>query len=140
MAQDITQDFAAGPSVTGLFGSNITAGNSQQSSAIDFGTPAPFAQNVELVLATGTGTPDLNKQAVISIAWSNDNTDFSDSTNETTIDTVAIDGASSTFKKIFRFLVVARYAKIRILNDQTSGPDITTSSTIALTDVAVDQA
>lgn len=140
MAQDIGLDYAAGPSVGGLFAANITAGNGDESTAVDLGTPAPLAIGVEAKIVTGAGTPDGNQSAVITARWSHDNTDFSDATNEEVIAVINIGTASTTFIKSFSTPVQGRYIKLNVLNDQSAGPDITTSSVITLTDIFLDQA
>ena len=140
MAQDLGQDFSSGTAPTGLFGSAISAGSSDLSDSIDFGAVAPVRVVYELKIATGTGTPDGNEQAEIKVSYSNDNTDYDDSTNETVVDAINIGTASTTFIKLVTVWCKTRYAKIRVTNDQSAGPSITTSSSIAVVDVFYDQA
>lgn len=138
MSQDLGVDFAAGPSVSGLFGSNITAGNSQTSSAIDLGNPGPSELGFKIKIATGTGTPAGNKQWVVAVLWSHDNTDFTDADLGEVVERGTI-AASATDIICLSIPVQARYCKIHVDNDQSSGPDITTSSSIVLTDLFGDQ-
>jgi len=141
MAQDLGLDFAAGPSVSGLFGSDISAGANQTSSAIDLGAPTPLAIGIEAVIILAAGTPAGNKQAVISLQWSHDNSDFDDATNMDLGMIVAMETASTTYKKNRTIPVQARYLKIDVKNDHSSGPAITGSgSSITLYDVFGDQA
>lgn len=138
MAQDLGMDFAAGPAVSGLFGTAITAGTSQTSSAIDLGAVAPGEVGLEIKIVTGTGTPAGNKLWKVSAKWSHDNIDFTDDDLAAEIASATI-AASATDIIIVTIPTLARYLKLLVDNDQSTGPDIATTSAIALTDVFGDQ-
>ena len=140
MAQDITLDFAAGPSVT-LLSADVSDGNaSTLTSAVDFGNPGPVDFGFELILTLGAGTA--TGYVKLNVYWSHDNTDFTDSGGG---ETVAINGnltASADNKLVGSYPVRARYAKFN-LNNESGGAavDGTASNTaLVLTDIAVNQA
>ena len=139
MAADLQLNFAAGPTVSGLFGSAITAGNSQTSSTIDLGSPGPVELGFELKILTGTGTPADNKTWAVYVLWSQDGTDFTDADLGQLIASGEI-VASATDIKVLSIPVEGQHLKIHVDNDQGTGPDITTSSAITLTDITGDQA
>jgi hypothetical protein len=122
-------NFEDGPTVSGLFGSAITAGNSQTSAAIDFGNPAPEGAAYELKIASGSGTVDGTID--IHIKWSNDNTDFADDDKAMFLTSIT-PTASTTVIEIAVQGIWAQYGKILVDNNQSSGPDVTTSSSIAI--------
>lgn len=137
MAQDIMYDFSAGPSVT-LLTSDLTDGSqSALTAAVDFGNPAPIGFGFKLILTTLTGT---TSYCHLEIAWSNDNTDFSDTDNLELVTSVLCT-ASTDKKRVGSYPIKARYAKFR-LNNQSGGTiDGTASNTaLVLTDIAIDQA
>jgi len=136
MAQDLGQDFAAGPSVT-LLSADVTTGNSSAlTSAIDFGTPTPYGFGYELILTCGasaTGTVSLE------VVWSHDNSDFSDTDNTQLVDVIQC-ADSSDVKKVGASAIKARYAKFRITNDSGGTIDGTASNTaLVLWDIFGDQ-
>lgn len=139
MAQDIRQDFTARAWTHGLFGADITATNSVLSAALDFGAIAPLGALLNFVINMGAGTPAGNKKCVVTVAWGNSAADIDDSSNEEVVGQFNIGTASATFKKTLRLAVKARHCKVRVKNDQTSGPNILNTSTLALGDVAIDQ-
>ena len=135
MAQDIGFDSAAGPSVT-LLGSNLTTGGlSAATSAVDYGDPQPLEIGYEIKLdcqASSTGF------AFLKVAWSHDNTDFSDSDNIETVATIQC-SASTVKVKCGSFALRSRYAKFYLSNE--SGGTINSASTaLILTDIFVNQA
>lgn len=137
MAQDIMYDFSAGPSVT-LLSSDLTDGSqSAFTTAVDFGNPAPLGFGFELILTTLTGA---TSYCHLEIAWSHDNTDFSDTDNLELVTSVLCT-ASADKKRVGSYPIKARYAKFR-LNNQSGGTiDGTASNTaLVLTDIAIDQA
>jgi len=135
MAQDIGLDSAAGPSVT-LLGSNVsTGGTSAATPAVDFGDPQPLEIGYEIKLdaqASATGF------AFLKVAWSHDNTDFSDSDNLETVASVLCT-ASTVKVKCGAFALRSRYAKFYLSNE--SGGTINSASTaLVLTDIFGNQA
>lgn len=130
MAQDIGLDSAAGPTVT-LLGSNLTTGSqSALTSSVDFGTPSPLEMGFEIKLDSQASSAAF---AHIQVAWSHDDTDFSDTSNLETF--ASIDCTASTVGvKVGSFAIKARYAKFRI--DNQSGGTINSASTaMILTDI-----
>lgn len=137
MAQDAMYDFSAGPTVTLLSADVSDGAASALTGAVDFGTPTPFGFGFELILTTGTGCTDT---VSLEIAWSHDNSDFSDTDNLETV-TVMKCTASTDKKKCGAYPVKARYAKFRIDNQSGGTIDGTASnSALILTDLAMDQA
>lgn len=137
MSQDILQDFAAGPSVT-LMSADVTDGNSSAlTSSVDFGATAPVEFGYELILTTQASATSF---AFLEVAWSHDNTDFSDTDNLEVITAVKCT-ASTDKKKVGKYPVMARYAQFRIRNESGGTIDGTSSNTaLVLTDIAIDQA
>ena len=135
MAQDLTVDFSSGSTVT-LLGSNLSDGSaSAATSAVDFGATAPFGFGFELKLDCQTSS---DATATLNIAWSHDNTDFSDSDNYDAV-TVVQCTASTVVVKCGAYGVYGRYCKFSLQND--SGGTINSASTaLVLTDIAGDQA
>ena len=113
MAQDIGYDFASGPTVT-LLSSDLTDGSSSTlTSAVDFGTPTPIGFGWELILTTITRSAG---PVSLEVAWSHDNSDFSDSDNLEVV-TVVTTTASTDKKRCGNYPIKARYAKFRLTND-----------------------
>lgn len=143
MAQDLGLDIQAGPSVSGLFGSNITAGNSQTSNNIDLtggsGNVVPGEIGVDIKIVTGTGTPAGNKQWVVKALWSFDGTNHTDADLAPVIACGTIAASAPDHIKL-AIPVEGKGLKIHVDNDQSSGPDITSSSAISVYDVHGDQA
>ncbi len=136
MAQDIGYDFAAGPAIT-LMSSDLTDTNaSTLTAAVDLGSPTPVGVGYELII---TGLTSADGFAFLELAWSHDNSDFSDLSNlerVATIDCVA----SADAKKVGAFEVKARYVKFRIQNETGGSIDGTSSNTaVILTDAFYNQ-
>jgi hypothetical protein len=125
MAQDSGLDFSAGPSVT-LLSSDLTTGSSSAwTSAVDFGTPTPFGMGYLITLTTLTSATG---KAVVEVAWSHDNTAFSDSDNSQIVDIIQCT-ASTDKTKAGTIALKARYAKFRIVNNSGGTIDGTASNT-----------
>ena len=128
MAQDIGYDFAAGPTVT-LLTSDLTDGSASAfTSAVDFGAPTPLGFGFELILTTLTSSAG---PVALEIAWSHDNSDFSDGDN-TEVVTVVTTTASSDKTKAGNYPIRARYAKFRLVNESGGSIDGTASNTAVL--------
>lgn len=137
MAQDIGYDFATGPTVT-LISSDVSDGAaSALTSSVDFGSPTPIAFGFELILTTLTGATGI---CSLEIAWSQDDTDFSDTSNLELV--VPVDCTASTDVKVCgSYPISARYAKFRLNNDSGGSIDGTASNTaLVMWDIFVDQA
>jgi hypothetical protein len=137
MAQDLGHDFAAGPTVT-LLSSDLTDGSqSAWTSAVDFGAPTPVGFGFELILTAMTGSAGA---VGLEVAWSHDNSDFSDDDNGQLVTTVTTT-ASTDKKKVGASAVMARYAKFRLDNQSGGSIDGTSSNTaLLLHDIFGDQA
>ena len=137
MAQDTGYDFSAGPTVT-LLSADVTDGASSSfTSAVDFGTPTPLGFGYEIILTCGTGA---DGTVTLEVAWSHDNTTFSDADNTQVVDYIDCT-ASSDVEKVGSIVVKARYAKFRITNDSGGTIDGTASNTaLTLWDIFADQA
>ena len=137
MAQDIGYDFATGPTVT-LLSSDLSTGNSSAfTSAVDFGNPGPLGFGFELILTTQASATGF---CSLEIAWSHDNTDFSDEDNTELVTAVQCT-ASTDKKKVGAHTVKARYAKFRLVNESGGTIDGTASNTaLVLTDIYGNQA
>lgn len=137
MAQDIGYDFATGPTVT-LLSSDLTDGSqSAWTSAVDFGTPTPLGFGYEAIITTLTSTT-LNCN--LEVAWSHDNTDFTDDDNPEIVAIINCT-ASADKKKIGAHGCRARYAKFRLDNMSGGSIDGTASNTaLTLWDIFGDQA
>lgn len=135
MAQDTGLDFAAAPAVT-LLGSNVADGAaSALTTSVDLGTPAPLEVGYEIKLDCQASADDY---AFLQVAWSHDDTDFSDTSNVETV--ASIDCTASTVAvKCGSFATRGRYLKFRLLNE--SGGAINSASTaLVLFDIFGDQA
>jgi len=137
MTQDIGQDFAAGPSVTLLSADVTNSSSSSWTSAVDFGTPTPFGFGFELILTCGAGA---DGACNLEVAWSHDNSSFSDDDNGDYVTTVDC-AASTDVEKVGSYPVRARYAKFRIVNSSGGTIDGTSSNTaLTLWDIFGDSA
>jgi len=136
MAQDLGLDFAAGPTVT-LLSSDLTDGSQSAFTAtVDFGNPAPIAFGHELILTTLTGTTG---PVTLQVAWSHDNSDFSDANNVQNVVTATM-AASTDNEAVGSSAVMAQYAKFRLDNQSGGTVDGTSSNTaLILTDIFGDQ-
>lgn len=137
MAQDNGQDFASGPSVT-LLSADVSDGNTSTfTSAVDFGNPAPWGFGFELILTCAASADDW---CSLEVAWSHDNSTFSDGDNAETV--VSVDcTASSDVESVGAYPVRARYAKFRLNNESGGTIDGTASNTaLVLTDIYGDLA
>ena len=106
-------------------------------SAVDFGSPGPIAFGFELILTTLTSA---TAYCHLEIAWSHDNTDFSDTDNLETVAAVLCT-ASTDKKRVGAYPVKARYAKFRLRNESGGSIDGTASNTaLILTDIFGDVA
>ncbi len=135
MAQDIGLDLeSGGPSVT-LLSSNLTDGSeSAQTAAADLGTPTPLGVGYELKLDCQASSDGF---AFLKVAWSHDNTDFSNADNSEIIAQVDCT-ASTVVTKSGSFRARSRYVKFSLLN--RSGGTINSASTaLVLTDEFVNQ-
>lgn len=137
MAQDIGHDFATGPTVT-LLSSDLADGSkSAWTSVVDFGTPTPLGFGFELILTTLASAVDY---CSLEVAWSHDNSDFSDDDNPQHVVSVLCT-ASADKKKVGASGVMARYAKFRLNNQSGGSIDGTSSNTaLILTDIFGDVA
>ncbi len=136
MAQDAGYDFATGPTVT-LLTDDLTNGNpSTLTAAVDFGAaPTPIMFGWELILTTLASCTNM---VYLQIAWSHDNTDFSDTDNLELVTAVKCT-ASTDKKKVGAYPVLGRYAKFRLDNQSGGTIDGTSSNTaLVLTDISVD--
>lgn len=125
MAQDTGQDFASGPSVT-LLSSDVSDGAASAFTAtVDFGTPSPWGFGYEVILTCGTGA---NGICNLEIAWSHDNSTFTDGDNAETVAAIQC-SASSDVEKVGAYPIKARYAKFRLNNDAGGSIDGTASNT-----------
>ncbi len=134
--QDIGLDLATGGPAVTLLASNLSTGSvSALTSAVDFGTPTPLECGYEIKLDAQVSA---GNYAYLQVAWSHDNTDFSDTSN---LETVAvIDCTASTVGvKAGTFPVRARYAKFALSN-QSGGTINSAGTALILTDVFGDQA
>ena len=136
MAQDINYDFATGPTVT-LLSSDLTDGSqSAFTSTVDFGTPTPVGFGYELILTTLASSTG---KCALQVAWSHDNSDFSDADNAQNVAFVQCT-ASTDKKKVGSSAIMARYAKFRLDNQSGGSIDGTASNTaLILTDISIDQ-
>ena len=135
MAEDIRQNFGTDSAVTISLDSLANAA-SVVSSALDLGSPGPFALSLEAKLdgnaAGNTGLVEIYAQ------WSNENSDFSDSLNDLLIGAVQMNGTTAVVK-VFAAPVHARYVKFRAENN--SGAALAASgNTLRYVPVSVDQA
>ena len=132
MAQDLGYDFAVGPTVTLLSADLATGSQSALTATVDFGNPGPLMFGWELILTT---LASATGYCFLEVAWSHDNTDFSDTDNMETVTGVKCT-ASTDKKKIGSFPVRARYAKFRLNNQSGGSIDGTASNTaLVLTDI-----
>ena len=140
MAQDITLDFAAGPSVTLLSADVSDGASSSLTSAVDFGSTAPAEFGYELILTLGAGTA--TGYVALNVYWSHDNADFTDSGGGELVAVNANLTASGDNKLVGSYPVRGRYAKFNIDNESGGAAvDGTASNTaLVLTDIAVNQA
>lgn len=133
MAQDIRLSFATQTGVT-LLGSNLaSASQSALTATVDFGDPAPLMFGFELRLDAQTGCVNM---AHLEMAWSHDNTDFTDTDNLMLVTSVKCT-ASAIKKKIGAFPLLARYGKFR-LNNQSGGTINSASTGLDLWKIAGD--
>ena len=138
MAQDLGFDFAAGPAVAGLV-LDITAGNDDDTTSFDLGSPGPLQLGIKIVAVTGAGTPAGNQQVIARIRWSHDNSVFDDleTADILWVDTIT---ASNTINKNVTIPAKAQYGMLNFENDQSSGPALTTGTLFELYDIFGDQA
>jgi hypothetical protein len=139
MATDLGLDHSGGTAVAGLFGSNIVPGGNTTSTSFDLGAVSPQELGLEIKIVTDTDTPAGNQLWVVRAMWSHDNSDFTDQDLAPIIASGPIASNATDIVNI-SIPVEARYAEIDVENDQSSGPDITTSSTITRYDIYGDQA
>lgn len=137
MAQDVGYDFDTGPTVT-LISSDVTTGSASALTAtVDFGTPTPVAFGYEWILTT---LASADGPVSLEVAWSHDNSDFSDTNNVELVDVMTV-AASTDNKKCNSAAIKARYGKFRIKNDSGGSVDGTASnSALVLFDVFYDYA
>ena len=138
MAQDLGLDHSA--SVTAfanLFGSAISAGGSATSDAVDLGSVSGGMLGLELKLVAGSGTVD--GPFVVRLLWSLDNTDFTDGARGEVV-WAYTPTASATAIMIRSVPIRARYVKMRVENQGSSGPQITTSSACSYQQIYGNQA
>lgn len=137
MAQDTGYDFATGPTVTLLAADLVNGAQSAWTTAVDFGSPAPLGFGFELIV---TGLASCIDDAALEIAWSHDNSDFSDDDNGDVV-TVINCLASADAKKVGAYAIKARYAKFRLDNQAGGSIDGTSSNTaLILSDIFADHA
>ena len=137
MAQDVGYDFATGPSVTLLSSDLADASQSAWTGSVDFGAPAPLGFGFEIILTTLTGATG---PCALQVAWSHDDSDFSDDDNGEIVDIVQCT-ASTDKKKVGAHPIKAQYAKFRLDNQSGGSIDGTASNTaLVLHDIFADQA
>ncbi len=137
MGQDLGFDWAGtAPTVT-LLSSDVTDTNvSTITAAVDFGAISPVAFGFELILTTLTAAVDW---CYLEIAWSHDNSDFSDLLNMQNVASVLC-AASTDVKYVGSHALQGRYAKFRLRNESGGSIDGTASNTaLIFTDVFYDQ-
>lgn len=142
MAEDLGLNIPAAASLTtvaGLFGSDITAGNSDTSTGDDIsGAPVASELSFEITLVFNSGTVD--GVAVVKIKWAaDDGTGYTDDDEADHVATIT-PVASTTIHKVVNVPVKDNDFQILVDNDQTSGPSIDTTSTIKFKEIHGDQA
>lgn len=136
MPQDTGYDFAAGPTVTLLSADLLDGNQSPWTAAVDFGAPTPLGFGYEIILA---GLVSADGDCALEVAWSHDNSDFSDNDNGQIIDIVDCT-ASADAKKVGASVIKARYAKFRLDNQAGGSIDGTASNTaLVLWDIFANQ-
>lgn len=137
MAQDYGYDSAtSGTSISAFLGSNTSDGSTAgPSTTADFGNPTALKCAYECILNARAGA---SAYAYLKVAWSHDNTDFSDASNLETIGVIDCTSLTSSVG-VGVFMVRARYAKF-YLENQSGGTINNAGSTLALWDVFSDLA
>lgn len=136
MAQDILLDFAAGPTAPDILSANLATSNaSALTTSVDWGATAPAEFGFEIKLSTAASA---DAYCYLEVAWSHDDTDFSDTSNLDTVFAVKCT-ASSTVIAVGSYPVKARYCKFR-LDNQSGGTVNDTGTALVLTDIAINQA
>ncbi len=126
MVQDTGLDFAAGPTAPTLLSSDLADGSkSAWTASVNFGAPTPLGFGWELVLTTLTGCVNF---CGLEVAWSHDNSTFSDDDNPQQITSVKCT-ASTDKQKVSSSAVMAQYAKFRLNNNSGGSIDGTSSNT-----------